>query len=236
VFTASRVLPSAVWGQRHLIATTAPYLILIAVAALRLRPAPLRRLIVAAMVVWAALAGITAQRHVYKAPGWDRLVSELVQRDRSSASPTLIYALAEDEGFPVKFYLDRLRRDDFNVVVVRKNNEANRRLFGASGVKPFWADTLPVLLVNDIRDLPGDSFWIADDGENGDALGYNNESFRTILANAGYSVGPGLSAEFVNRRWNSAPVHLLPVSRSRNAALTPNAPNRSLVRNQETPR
>jgi uncharacterized membrane protein len=234
VFTASRVLPSAVWGQRHLIATAAPYMMLVAVAALHLRPAPLRVLVTSAMIVWATLAGVSAQRHVYKAPGWDQIVSELVQRGKSATDPTPIYALAEDEGFPIKFYLDRLQNHDFNVVVVRKDNDANRRLFGEHGMKPFWADTLPVLLVNDIRDLPGDSFWIGDDGENGDALGYDNQSFRSILTAAGFTVGSGISAEFVNRRWNSAPVHLLPVSRSRVAAAAPVGTGGSLGGNQET--
>jgi hypothetical protein len=212
-------------------------MILVAVSAMRLRPMRLRVVATSLLLVWAALAGAGAQRQVYKAPGWDRLVAELVQREGPAAAgtPATIYTLAEDEGFPIRFYLDRLRNHDFRVVVVRKDDEANRKTFGEHGLKPYWADTLPVILVKDVRDLPGDSFWIADDGENGETLGYRNQSFRNILTSAGFTVEAGISAEFINRRWNRAAVHLLPVSRSP-AANSTVAVAGTLVRPQEARR
>jgi hypothetical protein len=212
-FVACQALPTAIWGQRHLIVVAAPYYLFLATAIYRLRPAGLRRLALVALLGWTTVAGISAHLTPYKIIAWDVLVREIAERT-PPGQPTVIYTVDEDGAFPMQFYLDRAGRHDITVAVVREDNARNRLLFGEGQRKPYWALSVPVLLIRNPKDLGDAVFWVCEDRTSAAHLGFPEKSLRQVFADAGYVTGPSISTPLVNRRWNMRTVGVFPVSGS----------------------
>ncbi|HEX6622794.1 MAG TPA: glycosyltransferase family 39 protein [Pyrinomonadaceae bacterium] len=96
-FVLSYVLPVSVWGTRHLIVAAAPYLLLGAVALVRLRPAWLRAAALVALGCWlafAALAGVLRREGPFIWCAWGDLVARAL-RDEPAGAPFDVYAFED---------------------------------------------------------------------------------------------------------------------------------------------
>jgi 4-amino-4-deoxy-L-arabinose transferase-like glycosyltransferase len=210
-FVISLVLPTAIWGQRHLIIIAAPYFLMVAAAVFRLPSRWLRSTALVALVSWALVAGVWAQFVPYKTPAWDTLAQYIVSQT-PVGQRTRIYALDEDAAVPMQFYLWRTGRTDLEVAIIQEDTDLNRQRFVSGTVKkPYWALTVPVILVKDLSTLAG-PFWICDDQEDAANIGFPGKSLTQIFRESGYAIGPSSSATVVNRRWNSRKVGVFPVS------------------------
>jgi hypothetical protein len=211
-FVASQLLPSAIWGQRHLILVAAPYYLLVAAAVMRLPGRTIRHVAVAVTVTWAMTSGIAAQRAPYKKPAWDELVAYITAHT-PPGQRTRIYAIDEDAAFPMQFYLRRSGRTDIEAAVVQEDTPANRAKFASDATRrPYWALAVPVVLATDLRSLGDTPFWICDDREDAANLGQPGRSLPEAFSKAGYTVGTGPSVSLINRRWTTRMVSVLPVS------------------------
>lgn len=212
-FGVSQILPTAVWGQRHLIIVAAPYYLLVAVGLLLIPHVHWRRAAIAVTLAWSMAAGVWAQAVPYKTAAWDELVDYVI----ASTPPgqrTRIYAIDEDAAFPMQFYLRRSGRSDIDVAVMHEDTPQNRARFDGSGRVPYWALSVPVVLASDLRSLGDGPFWVCDDREDAAKLGRPGRSLPQVFRDAGYVVGPGKSSTLINRRWTARTVTVLPVSRS----------------------
>jgi hypothetical protein len=223
-FVASRVLPTAIWGQRHLIVVAAPYYILVAVALLRVPARGARLVMTGAVVAWALAAGVVAQIVPYKTPAWDVLVDHVIA-NTPPGHRTRIYSVDEDAAFPMQYYLQRLGRSDIEVAVMQQDTPRNRaRFFSGTTRTPYWALFVPVVLATDVRSL-GTDFWVCDDREDARNLGQPGRPLAEVFAEAGYRLGEGKSAELVNRRWTKRMVSVMPVTSTRaNTVVRANVP------------
>lgn len=210
-FVVSQALPTAVWGQRHLIITAAPYYVLVAVALLRIPQVAVRRAMVAAVLGWALLAGAWAQAVPYKTPAWDVLVNHVIAQT-PRGQHTRIYTVDEDAAFPMQFYLRRSGRPEIDVAVMHEDTPENRARFDGVGRVPYWSLFVPVVLASDVRSLGGEPFWICDDREDASQIGRAGQPLPKVFADAGFAVGRGLTAVLVNRRWTTRLVTVLPVT------------------------
>lgn len=209
-FLASQWLPTAVWGQRHLIIVAAPYYLLVAVGLLRIPHPRWRAAAVTVALVWALAAGTWAQLVPYKIPAWDAMVDHVVAHT-PPGQRTRIYAIDEDAAYPMQFYLQRSGRHEIDVAVMHEDTAANRALFSGNGRVPYWSLSVPVVLASDLRTLGHEPFWICDDREDATKLGRPGRSLPEALTDAGFVVGEGKSFVLVNRRWTSRMVSVLPV-------------------------
>lgn len=223
-FVASHLLPTAIWGQRHLIVVAVPYYVLVATGVLRIPIPQLRRLMVAAVVGWALVSGLIAQVVPYKIPAWDVLVDYVIA-NTPQGHRTRIYSVDEDAAFPIQYYLQRQGRSDIEVAVMQQDTPRNRERFFSDKMRPpYWALFVPVVLATDVRSLGTDPFWICDDREDARNLGQPGRPLGEVFAEAGYRLGEAKSAELVNRRWTKRMVSVFPVAASSGSMVRADVP------------
>jgi hypothetical protein len=223
-FGISQLLPTAIWGQRHLIVVAAPYYVLVATALLRIPVPRLRHAMVTMVVAWALVSGVIAQVVPYKVPAWDVLVDHVIA-NTPPGHPTRIYAVDEDAAFPMQYYLHRLGRSNIEVAVMQEDTPRNReRFFSHTTRPPYWTLFVPVVLAKDARSLGADPFWVCDDREDARNLGQPGRSLPDVFSAAGYRLGEAKSAELVNRRWTRRTVSVFPVIPASNSMVRADAP------------
>ncbi|HYP53927.1 MAG TPA: glycosyltransferase family 39 protein [Pyrinomonadaceae bacterium] len=138
VFAASRALPFSFWITRYVIFTAAPYLLLVAVAASRLRPRALRAAALAAMLVWAGASGVSYLSASERRVSWEELARRVRQAEQSSEGGVRIYAVGYNTSAPLAFHLGEARDARFDVVRVRRADLAS-----VEG-RHFWVAYRPV--------------------------------------------------------------------------------------------
>ncbi|MBA3512942.1 MAG: glycosyltransferase family 39 protein [Pyrinomonadaceae bacterium] len=95
---ASWVLPHSIWGTRHLIIVTVPYLLLAAVALNRLRPQWLRIFVLITLSCWLFLAGtglLLRRGDTYIWCAWGQLSQQIIQRQLVPAKIINVYTFEE---------------------------------------------------------------------------------------------------------------------------------------------
>lgn len=115
-FCASQFLPQSVWGERHLIIVAMPYMTLVAVAVMRLRPPWAMGATLLLVIGWAAVAGFHELTRHDKRLAWDALAHSMIQAESSQASGIEVYALEEFVATPLRHSLDAAQEKRFKVV------------------------------------------------------------------------------------------------------------------------
>ena len=116
-FTLSQFLKNSVWGIRYLIIAAPTYLILISLAALKLRSPLQRKMTIAFIVVWAAVSGLAltlSKDKIAIAP----MVSHLIEIENTQPDPIRVYANRAVIGYSLEFYLQAQAPHRFEVVYV----------------------------------------------------------------------------------------------------------------------
>ncbi len=158
-FVLSYALPVSVWGTRHLIVAAAPYLLLGAVALVRLRPAWLRAAALVALGCWLAFAALTTLsrregRFIWCA--WGDLAARAL-RDEPAGAPFNVYAFEDLVAYHLWFASqDEANRARSNVAVVKH----------VPGLSEDPAYFLPrrfegVAVLRDASALDGERLWLA---------------------------------------------------------------------------
>ena len=128
-FAASYLLAQSVWGSRFLIVVAPAYLLLIAVAATRLRPLKLQRLAIALLAAWAVLSGALQLTHRDKI-NWQPLVEGLIQREANQPGELSVYTRQGVTGTTLQYYLDQASEQRLRVRYVDD--------YGAIDEPRFW--------------------------------------------------------------------------------------------------
>jgi 4-amino-4-deoxy-L-arabinose transferase-like glycosyltransferase len=107
-FVASLIMPSSVWGRRHLIFVAATLLLLTSVSYWRLRSRAVRLVGALACAAWAiAVISHHLGHDVRKAP-FDTFVLQMLDREKETAGPIRLFVLERDLHFAPWFYLKTL--------------------------------------------------------------------------------------------------------------------------------
>lgn len=123
-FVLARTLPQSVWGTRHLIGVAAPYMILVAVALLRLRSSWLKATLLLALGAWIAYAGWFALRTPARSfiwCAWERHAQNTLSRtERATDETAKVYAFEDLVAYHTWYALEASGARGFDVAVVKK--------------------------------------------------------------------------------------------------------------------
>lgn len=114
VFCASHLLAQAAWATRYLIIAVPSYMILLAVAATRLREGPVRTVAVTLILAWASLSGFIELSNREKI-AWEPLVREMIQREPLESGTTRVYASDYNVISTIDYYLEKYGAARFEV-------------------------------------------------------------------------------------------------------------------------
>lgn len=104
-FAASQMLPQSIWGVRFLIVVAPQYLLLISIAAMKLRTDWLRVAVATLMALWAGLSGSIELTNKDKV-AWEPLVRRMIQAEPDQSGRTKVYAKQVVAGNTIQYYLD----------------------------------------------------------------------------------------------------------------------------------
>jgi uncharacterized membrane protein len=116
-FIASQVLPQSVWGIRFLIIVAPSYLLLLSIAAMKLRPEWLRTLTVTLMVGWMALSGGIQLINRDKI-AWEPLVRRMIQAEPDQSELIKVYTKQGVTATTIQYYLDTANEKKLRVEYV----------------------------------------------------------------------------------------------------------------------
>lgn len=129
-FAASHVLPEPVWAFRYLIIAAPAYLLLVAVAACRMRSGRVRVGAIVLLVCWSGLSGFSEAANRGKI-AWEPLVWQMIQAEPDHA-PVKLYVADANIGNTIQFYLDQSNDKRFQVeYVVSLTSEADEHYWVA---------------------------------------------------------------------------------------------------------
>jgi hypothetical protein len=114
VFCASHLMAQAAWATRYLIIAAPSYLVLVAVAATRLKP---RLVKVAAVILtfsWAALSGFIELSNRDKID-WEPLVHQMIRAEPVKGGVTRVYTSDYNVISTLQYYLDKNNESRFEV-------------------------------------------------------------------------------------------------------------------------
>jgi hypothetical protein len=103
-FVASHVLPQSAWAFRYLIISAPAYLLMISVAASRLKSRRLRMASVVLILGWSSVSGFTEIASRDKIT-WQPLVQRMIDAE-SAKSDVKVYCVDANVGNTIQFYLD----------------------------------------------------------------------------------------------------------------------------------
>lgn len=113
-FCVGQVFPKSL-ASRYLIIVAAPYMIMVAVAACRLRPAWVRTATLILMIGYAALAGYLAVKDEPYRIKLEALVQQLIQAEPRAAGPVMVYTDQRGMTGAMMFYLEQAEEKRFHV-------------------------------------------------------------------------------------------------------------------------
>jgi hypothetical protein len=157
-FSLSWILPHSIWGTRHLIAVSAPYSILTAIALMRLRPYWIKATVFLLFGCWLFLSGfvlLLVREEHYIWCAWNDLARQATQAESATTEPVRIYAFEDLVAYHLWFALKGDESERFRVAVIK----------GIPGLAEDPAYFLPRrfdrIATGDISALDGESVWIA---------------------------------------------------------------------------
>jgi beta-glucuronidase len=115
-FVGSYLLPTAVFGERHLIIVVVPYLLLVTMGIFAASPSLVRQLFAGAAILWSVWAGILYMRFPIRNVSWAMLARDMpIQNipDRTTISldgPWQAIVDPYETGLSARFYLDATLR------------------------------------------------------------------------------------------------------------------------------
>lgn len=115
-FIASHVLPQPVWAFRYLIIAAPAYLLMIAVAAYRIKSRVWRIGAVGLILCWSTLSGVAQMAN----PGriaWEPLVRTMIQAETARA-PVKVFVTDSNIGNTIQYYLDQAKEGRFEMSYV----------------------------------------------------------------------------------------------------------------------
>jgi hypothetical protein len=194
LFVVSQQMDQAVWMDRYFIFIAIPYMMLVAAAAFRLKPAWLRNLWIAVIVLMSSLAGYNdwrTNRMAWESPqlgsrmNWDDLVRRMMAAETKTSGPINIYSLTViSNGYrtgdwaistSIDYFLDMYGDNRFQVVYVRDAqviiDEVDDDYFWVAFFKlTEWPVLSPAVVFNEHGYLVGDPI----------TYQKNNESFTLL--------------------------------------------------------
>ena len=114
VFCASHLMAQAAWATRYLIIAVPSYMVLLAVAATRLRPAWIRNAAVILIPAWAAASGFIELSNREKI-AWEPLVNGMIQAESAHAGVTRVYTSDYNVISTIDYYLGKNKESRFEV-------------------------------------------------------------------------------------------------------------------------
>jgi hypothetical protein len=166
-FAASRVLPQSVWGDRFLIVSAVPYLLLVATAAHRLRPSWLRIVFPALVVIWAAASGAATLHRDDRRFHWDELTRAVASAEPDGEARVRVYAFDPWIAAPIEHSFQVTGADRFQVVLVQDPAELAGEHFWVAYRDTKWAGPrLPQEILRDGGCQVGEQTTITMPGQN----------------------------------------------------------------------
>jgi hypothetical protein len=108
-YLLSNMMRNSVWGNRHLIVSTVPYLALLALALVALRPKPVRFIVISIVAAWGAWGAYRVTMRPELRNNMDNLTGQLVGLNwrEGTRSPTAtVYFLDPYLAFSMDYYLE----------------------------------------------------------------------------------------------------------------------------------
>jgi uncharacterized membrane protein len=116
-YIASHLMTQSVWGLRFLIISAPAYLLLVSIAALKLRPAWLQAATASLIIGWATACGF-AQLNNRDKVSWEPLVMQMIQAEPAHPGVTKVYTEKGNAGTTVQYYLNQANEARFEVVYI----------------------------------------------------------------------------------------------------------------------
>ena len=163
-YLLSNQLRNSVWGNRHLIVSTVPYLALLASALVALRPKWVRFPVILIAAIWGAWGAYRVTMYPELRNNTDVLTGQLVElnaREGLRSGAATVYFLDPYLAFPMGFYLENHYHQKWNLVNVR-----------------------------DAAAISGDRVWVAYNYKSWK----RPQRPQDLLRRLGYKIGPGVWA------------------------------------------
>jgi hypothetical protein len=160
----SNLLRNSVWGNRHLIISTVPYLALLAMALVALRPKWARLIVILIAAGWGAWGAYRVTQCPELRNNMDALTGQLVElnaREGPRSGPVTVYFLDPYLAFPMDYFLAH-----------------------------HYGSKWKLVNVAGVEEISGDRVWV---GYNRKSWG-RRESPQDLLRARGYEIGPGVWA------------------------------------------
>ncbi len=133
-FGASQVLPQSVWGIRFLIIVAPSYLLLLSIAAMRLRPKWLRALTASLMIAWIAFSGGIQLANRDKI-AWEPLVRRMIQSEPDQLELIKVYTKQGVTATTIQYYLDNANEKKLRVEYLGDYTESKDEHFWVAFLK-----------------------------------------------------------------------------------------------------
>jgi len=198
-FAASCMMPSSVWGRRHLIFVAATLLLLVSLSYWRLRSRPLRLLGALSCAVWAFAAVSHHLGQDVRKPPFDKFVLRMLDREKEMTGPIRLFVLERDLHFAPWFYLETLgAKKDAGFAAHLTAAELDRlsRKAAAFEVRPD----------STIDEVRGAHFWVVSSTYSW----REGVTARQIVTQRGCQVGPELNVADRYRTITAFPVWCAP--------------------------
>jgi uncharacterized membrane protein len=161
-YLLSNLLRNSVWGNRHLIVSTVPYLALLASALVALRPKWARLIVITLMAAWGLWGAYRVTMRPDLRNNMDSLTGQLVElqaREAPRPGPVTIYFLDPYLSFSMRYFLESHYGRKWNLVDVP-----------------------------DVSAISGDRVWVAYNYKSWKQPRHPQELLRAL----GYEIGPGI--------------------------------------------
>jgi len=153
-FTASRLLPSSVWGHRHMVYLVFPMLMLVTAAYYQLSSAAFR---ITGGVLCAVWAGMVIQHHLKgddKKTPFDALVIQMLAQEADNPNSVTFYSVDKYLHYPVWFYLETLKAGKITGFATPMPADRAKLAAGAARIQ--------VRNHVNIEEAKGAHFWVGD--------------------------------------------------------------------------
>lgn len=130
-FSASHVLPQSIWAERYLIISAPAFMILVAIACLKLDLEWMRITIVLMVFGWSALSGVVQIGH-RDMVAYEPIVHRLIESESDRLAVTKIYTNSHNMESTFDFYLTKSQDKRFQMVWVNDYTEATGDNFWAT--------------------------------------------------------------------------------------------------------
>jgi len=120
-YLLSNMLRNSIWGNRHLIVSAVPYLALLAMGLVALRPKWVRFIVILIAAAWGAFGVYRVTLFPELRNNMDVLTGQLIEmnaREGTRAGPVTVEFLDPYLAFPMNYYLESHYRQNWNLVNV----------------------------------------------------------------------------------------------------------------------